>query len=468
MSDSRQRLHRARSVVLGATPPGTWRTAGYAVYVAVLMAVVNAFPLAQAMTRVIDLEGLGAALSTTAGRLGLLGALALVTLGAWRLGRVHGPVVPDLPYVDLIVTSPIDRATTTAPWWRLSLLGAVVGAALLGAVITGSLAYVGAAPWSTLLVGLAGGAGLGGLVAWVWLHGQSGEPSSDGRRGWRTGAALARLTVPDLRSQAVGSRAMRGAALMGDLRAARLVAAAPRSRGRSRLLRAGSPIVTMARRDLLGLQRDPGRATLGAVGVVAGTLCLAQRAASSAIPLAGALVGAALLQWGFRMWCEGLRLHGDTAGTAPLLGLAPRAEALTHLLVPTTLYAATVALTGGAAYLLMGLPWGATLWPLALLGILAGAALVGAYRGLAPMPIFSPDLGIPALIAWSSGPAILAWALTGLLTELARTAMAATASATGGAIGHLATLGSWSLTATALFLSWGLGRQRRQFDAHRG
>lgn len=447
MSDSRQRLHRARSVVLGATPPGTWRTAGYAVYVAVLVAAVNAFPLAQAMTRLIDLEALGAALSTPAGRLGLLGALALVTFGAWRLGRVHGPVVPDLPYVDLIVTSPIDRATTTAPWWRLSLLGAVVGGALLGAVITGSLAYVGAAPWSTLLVGLAGGCGLGWLVAWIWLHGQSREPSSDGRRGWHPRAALARLTVPDLRRHAVGSRAMRGAALMGDLRAARLVAAAPRSRGRSRLLRAGSPIVTMARRDLLGLQRDPGRVALGAAAVAAGSACVALRAGDFAVPLATTLVGAALLQWGFRTGCEGLRLHGDTAGTAPLLGLDPRAEALAHLIVPTTLYAATVTLAGAAAYLL-GVPWVAALWPLALVGILAGVALVGAYRGLAPMPIFSPDLGIPALIAWSSGPAILAWLTTVLLTERGAATMVAAAS--------------------ALFLWWGLGRQRRQFDAHRG
>ena len=106
--EDRNRLHRARSIVVGGRPPSTWRSAGYAVYVAVLIAVVNAFPLAQAVTRLLDLDALGAFMATAQARIGVGAAALLVALGAWRAGRVRGPVMPDLSYVDLIVDSPID------------------------------------------------------------------------------------------------------------------------------------------------------------------------------------------------------------------------------------------------------------------------------------------------------------------------------------------------------------------------
>ena len=103
----------------------------------------------------------------------------------------------------------------------------------------------------------------------------------------------------------------------------------------------------------------------------------------------------------------------------------------------------------------------AGLWPLALTGVLLGVALVGAFRGLAPMPIFQPDLGVPALIAWSSAPGVTALIAMAILTERARTALAGAAGAGSNTL-------LLTMTATLLMLSWGLGRQQRQTDAHRG
>lgn len=462
--EDRDRLHRARSIVVGGRPPSTWRSAGYAVYVAVLIAVVNAFPLAQAITRLLDLNALGSFMATTTARIGVGAAAVLVALGAWRAGRVHGPVMPDLSYVDLIVDSPIDRATTTRPWWRLSLLGSVVVGLLMGAVISGSLVFIGHAPLWVALAGSLIGAIAGWAIAWAWLLGQARD-SGEGPRGrprpLRPSRALAVLSVVGLRRQAASSVAVGGAALIGDVRAARLAVASPTTRGRDRLLRAASPLAVIARRDWLGLQRNPSRLATGAVAVLGGSFLLSLRAGGLEVPMVATIVGAIAAQSGLRAWCEGLRLQGDNAGTPPLLGIPPRHEALAHLLVPTALYAGCVAIAGGTAYLTLGVSAVAGLWPLALTGVLLGVALVGAFRGLAPMPIFQPDLGVPALIAWSSAPGVTALIAMAILTERARTALAGAAGAGSNTL-------LLTMTATLLMLSWGLGRQQRQTDAHRG
>ncbi|MEI2649770.1 MAG: hypothetical protein V9G15_12355 [Dermatophilaceae bacterium] len=195
--------------------------------------------------------------------------------------------------------------------------------------------------------------------------------------------------------------------------------------------------------------------------MLGGSFLLSLRAGGLEVPMVATIVGAIAAQSGLRAWCEGLRLQGDNAGTPPLLGIPPRHEALAHLLVPTALYAGCVAIAGGTAYLTLGVSAVAGLWPLALTGVLLGVALVGAFRGLAPMPIFQPDLGVPALIAWSSAPGVTALIAMAILTERARTALAGAAGAGSNTL-------LLTMTATLLMLSWGLGRQQRQTDAHRG
>ena len=462
--EDRARLHRARSIVVGGRPPSTWRSAGYAVYVAVLIATINAFPIAQAVTRVVDLDALGTLMGTLPARIALGVTALLVGLGAWRAGRVHGPVMPDLSYVDLIVDSPIDRATTTRPWWRLSLLGAVVVGLLLGAVIGGSLVFTGHSPLWIALAGTAIGAATGWAIAWAWLVGQAHDRRD---RSPRQGAgrlrpthALAHLSTVGLRRQAASTVAVGGAALIGDIRAARLAVASPTTRSRDRRLRSAGPIAVIVRRDWLGLHRNPSRLVAGLIAVVSGSLLLSLRAGGVGLPMVATIVGAIATQSGLRGWCEGLRLQGDNAGTPPLLGIPARHEALAHLLVPTALYAGCVAIAGGAAYLASGVAPVATLWSLALTGILLGVSLVGAFRGLAPMPIFQPDLGIPALLAWSSAPGVTALIAMSVVTERARAAMAGDPGAGGSTVLLVA-------TATMLMLTWGLGRQQRQCDAHR-
>ncbi|MEI2827771.1 MAG: hypothetical protein V9F04_16315 [Dermatophilaceae bacterium] len=148
--------------------------------------------------------------------------------------------------------------------------------------------------------------------------------------------------------------AVGGAALIGDIRAARLAVASPTTRSRDRRLRSAGPIAVIVRRDWLGLHRNPSRLVAGLIAVVSGSFLLSLRAGGVGLPMVATIVGAIATQSGLRGWCEGLRLQGDNAGTPPLLGIPARHEALAHLLVPTALYAGCVAIAGGAAYLASG------------------------------------------------------------------------------------------------------------------
>ena len=67
-------------------------------------------------------------------------------------------------------------------------------------------------------------------------------------------------------------------------------------------------------------------------------------------------------------------------------------------------------------------------WVTALGGIILGQALIGAFRGLAPTPVFSPGVGIPALIAWALAPGLFAWLALLVCVERARGAVQAVAA----------------------------------------
>jgi hypothetical protein len=457
----RARLERARRVVTGGAEPSSWNTAGYAVYVAVLFAVAWGLPLGQDLVRTVDPSRLVAQVSPVGVvALGVVAAVLLAGL-AWRTGSVRGPVVPELPYVDHIVASPLGRDTVTRSWWRLSLLGCVVAGLLVGAVVTTSLLANGVGTLAQVPAGSAAGALLGWLVAHAWLRGQlAARRLTAGVPPALQGGLLGRLSAPVMRRQAAGSATMGGAVLVGDLRAVRLEVAPPTSRGRGIHLRAAGRLTVVLRRDLLGLRRDRWRAARGMALAAAGSVVVLAGAGATATPWLLLLAASVALQAGYRTLTEGLRLQADSCGTPALLGLEPRAQALTHLVVPSALYAVSVA----AAAAVCSPLWGVRLvavWPLALVGILAGLALGTAFRGLAPGAVFSPRMGMPALLAWAAAPSLTVLLALVVITGLAWPALLGTVP--GDPAGPAAAYAA----ATAGFLAWGLHRQRALTEAHR-
>ncbi len=180
MSSDAQRLADAREVLAGEERERS-QNAVYVVYVAVIAAGAYGVPAAQALLRFVDPEWLASHLSGFRGV--LLGAAILVAALAlaYRLGRIRGPVVPPLPYLDIVAASPIDRALVLRPWWRLGLFGCLVGGLLIGLVIGAGLAIAALASAWVLLPAVGVGTVVGLLVAGSWLHGQV--------RDWPTGPA---------------------------------------------------------------------------------------------------------------------------------------------------------------------------------------------------------------------------------------------------------------------------------------
>lgn len=502
LSSDAVRLGRVREVLARGGQRGSWQGVGYAVYVAALFGLAWGLPLAQQALRAVDPGPLRAAAqgsSPVAVTAWFAGTVATLAALAWLVGRVRGPIAPDLSYIDLVVASPLDRLLTVRPWWRLALFGSVVAGTLLGLVLTGAMAFLDLAGVGVLAAGALAGASAGVAVAWAWLLGQTsargagrsplavrsgGQPVSAGFGAGRSGTGghpLRRLTVPALHDQAITSRTMGGAALMGDLRGARLAAGGRPMTGRALRLRPDRAFQVIVRRDVIGLRRNPIRLVTAMLAMLLGSGLLCLRVGGvAAAPLWTSLLGALVGSAGLLGAAEGLRLQGDNTGTPALLGIPPRHEAIAHLALPALLYAVNVTFAGGALALAGLISPEALPWVTALGGIMLGQALIGAFRGLAPVPVFSPRMGIPALIGWAVAPGLFAWLALLICVERARAAVqavvgGAAAEPASGAAAHAvvsldAVAGALSLLGalTVGMLGWGFHRQQVQTDAHRG
>jgi len=445
-------LRQVRAAILGNRPDTSLSSTLYPVYVAVIAAGTYGVPAAQQLFRSINEKWLAEHARTPAGAMAAV-TLAAVVLALVRLvGRVHGPVVPPLPYLELVVASPMPRKVTLARYWRVSRGGSTVGGLLVGLVIGAGGAIANAAPPVVLLPLALGGALFGLLVAELWLRGQlQGQPQASSlgfgrgsRPRQRRRNALALLGIAGLRRQAASNVTMGGAVLAGDLRTVRLDAARPTTHARRVRLRASGPRAVIAHRDLLGLRRAPWSALYGLGFAAAGSAGLMLSLMSARIPTVAPLVSLVLCHLGFGAWCEGLRLHADNSGTSRLLGLPYRDTALAHLVVPVSCWALTT-LVVGAGLSLAGLVEPAELvWALGAGALLAGTHLMAAFRGLPPIGVFGPHAGLPAMIFWYAKPLLATLVVgTGTAAWAARAANPWTAF-------------FWLLIAAAGVVTWGL------------
>jgi hypothetical protein len=461
-AEGRARLDRARDVIFGEHEDQSGSNAVYAVYVAVIAGATYGVPAVHALLTFVDPGWFAAHVTPVAGGLVAGGTLVALLLLVFWLGRVRGPVVPALPYLDLVATSSIDRSTSLAKPWRLSLFGTVAGGAVLGLVVSAAMLAADLAGPASLVIGLVGGAAFGLLVARSWLWGQV-RSWPTGRRGPSTlltaRTSLRQLHISGLREQAASSVANGGSVLAGDLRAVRLniaarSARAPRARGVR--LRPGGPTAVVVRRDLLGLRRAPRAIVPGVLACAVGVAALAATVDHPGAPSLLALLSSVVAYLGFGVFAEGLRMQADNVGTVPLLGIDPQREALAHLVVPVTMYAATTVVVGVALVVGAGVQVAAVVWALLVAGVLAGGHLLAAFRGRAPSATLHRQAGVPVLILW-------------LLYPLLAVAIAVTAAT---AITHRSSVGGGSFALVLAFafalVSFGRSRVRSLTEAHRG
>jgi hypothetical protein len=446
-------LRQVRAAILGNRSDTSLSSTLYPVYVAVIAAGTYGVPASQQLFRSLDKRWLAEHVGTPAGAIVAVASAALLLTVFRLVGRFHGPVVPPLPYLEMVVTSPMPRRVTLARHWRLSLGGTTVGGALVGAVGGAGLAIANVASPAVLLPASLGGAVFGVLVAELWLRGQlQGQfqaPSLGARRGSSPLSgrrnALARLDITGLRRQAASNITLGGAVLAGDLRTVRLDATRPTTHARRVRLKASRPLAVIARRDLLGLRRAPWSALYGLGFAAAGSAGLMLSLQSPRTPTMVPLFSLVLCHLGFGAWCEGLRLHADNSGTSRLLGLPYRDTALAHLAVPVSAWALTTMVVGAGLWLAGLIGPAALVFALGAGALLAGTHLMAAFRGLPPVGVFGPHAGVPAMVFWYAKP-LLATLVVGTATA----AWAARAVSPWNAFYGL-------LVATAGVVAWGLG-----------
>lgn len=448
--DEREIIADVQFVVDGGRD-GSLRKVAYALYVAALLLLTYGVTTAQAFFATQDPQWLRAQVLSWRGAAVLAVSVGIALAVAWRSGRIRGPVVPPLPWIDLVVSGPVDRALTLRRWWLMALALVVTGAAMVGAVIGGGawIARVGGPAW--LLVATLSSTALGGVLLVVWLAGQV-SVSAPVACAFRPRAALRSLRLEDLRIQSARATRMGGSVLLGDLRALRLETAAPITRARGRRLRPSRPWNIVLRRDLLGLRRQPGSGVIAALVSGLGAAGLTWSCTQPAVPVIVAIVSGLLLHIGFSTAAEGLRMQGDNAGTPPLLGLSFRAEALGHLAVPMIVSGGSALLVAAAAAWTVGLPV-AVAWVAVMVVVVTGTTMAAAFRGSAPITAFVPGAGPAALLFWMSRQAV-------------------TAAATGGALVRLSRLdGAMPSVAAALMavgaLVWGFSRLKAVTLEHR-
>lgn len=461
MNDS-ERLDEALYFLYGEQGSGAVKRMLYAVYVGVVMAATYGFTVLRAVFDTSDPAWMQEVLASPITWLAAAGVVVTLGVLVHRAGRIRGPIVAPLPWLDVVGVSSIDRARSLRQWWTFGVVGMVAGGVIAGATIGGGVwaGHAGGPLW--LILGVPIGAAIGWLLMVLWLDGQTSmdEKVLTRRRAGQGWKPLRLMGIEELRRQSTRSEHIGGGVLAGDLRAVRLEVASPVTRGRNLRLRSAGPIRTMIRRDVLGLRRQPGSAVTGLLLSAVGGGLVGWVLVEPRVPLVVACLAMIPAYFGFGAWAEGVRLQGDNAGTPPLIGLLFRDEALSHLVSPVTLFVVVGGLAAsGAAWLVAGtLSWvvvGSVVgWVVLLTVLLAGMTLAAAFRGQPPMSAFRSGSGPYGMLGWLAIPLGYTILAGGLPTAFA------------GQRGIQSLLFVMVVAALAA-VWWGLTRMRKQELAHR-
>lgn len=458
-----ERLADTRHVLHGPSGNPARKEVAYAAYVAVILVGLYGFPVLRALVIAGDREAMGSALRSPWAVLVLLAATAVLALLGREAGRVRGPVVAPVPWVDHVVASSLDRWAALRAWFGYSLFAALFAGGLSGLLVGAAFLGARAASWPLVPVAVLVGLVIGLVGGAAWLLGQSRQsPPLPRVPVHESTSPLTRVTdevrrmgLAELRTQAARSNRIVGGVHAGDLRAVRLEAARPVTRGRALRLRRRGPVATMVARDVLGLRRAPAAALVGLLLALAGGVTLGATLGSGAVPPLVAFVGAIVGYAGFGAMAEGLRLEADTVGTPALFGSPPVRAAATHLIVPGLLHLLATTVAGSVTGSALGAAVGDVLpWCVMTTVILAGGSLLAAYRGRPPTT-FSAVPSPQTVAVWYSMPLVLCTLLVGGMV------WGATRWPTSG----LLVIATW--VAGACMLYAGLNRVQSESLSHR-
>lgn len=423
----------------------------YAGYVAFLGALVYGLPIVQTVFRTSDAGSLGEQLSSPVAIVLLVASVAALLGAVVFAGRFRGPVVPPMPWIDLVLSAPLDRALALRRWWRYAAVGGLFLGALGGLTVGAGLAFAHLGGVVTIVVTAVAGAALGVLTTRLWLWSQVRSwPGPD--RGltllWRVPDALRELHAESLRAHSANTSTLAGSALTGNLRTARLALTRPVHHGRSARLRPGRPFAVLVRRDVLGLRRTPG-AFLSGLGLsLLGGAVVTWAFVQPVAPSIAATIGLLPLYLGFGAWSEGLRLQADNVGTPSLLGTNDVGEAVAHLVVPTALTALALGLWVGVTAVFTPVPASAVLSLVIVLVLVVAGNVFAAFRGT-PTFVMRPQ----TVVAWYALPALSVVVIGSVVAVLTK----------AGSYTWLSAV-SW---LAYLLLFWSISRVRRLTYLHR-
>lgn len=453
VSQDRQYLSNARTVLRGRAGRPTAANAVYKTYEIFLLALIVIFPLARAIVVGLAVPEVAVVVAGSLTLKSMTPTLLVLTIAVVVLGRIRGPVVLSAAYLDLVVASPLSRSVTLRQGFGRGRLGfvllALFGASLLigGAFFAGPIDVLGAglflvatvvSAWQISLLWLVGQLTLpvrratilvllvllgvilliaaiptvSGIVAWlgpwgwvsqVWQAVHGGINFSTwiaftalvlgiGAIRW-TRRLLTSLSYDDLKSQTQRWGTIVMLTSSGDVRSAmNKLKAFPRNGRRWRFSFSRSPLLAIVLRDLIGLARFPVRVVFWSMMSVASGALLAYTFLPTSAGLLLAVIAPVVMYFAIGSWAEGLRFHASTIGTSSSSGISPGRQSLMHLIVPTV--TAGLLIVSGALLISSTIPMldvgVIVLWTVVMVAFLVAMQSFSAFKGMLPIELFTP------------------------------------------------------------------------------
>lgn len=321
-------LAAAKAVVDASRGQAASTDTMYSLYVGVLFAVIYGYSFFRALIQCANVNDAASVFGDTSiWAIVITSVIVLVGL-AYRVGSIRGPVIPTAPWLDWVVSSPVDRWLALRAYWSpIALVGVGLGSAIGGAFGGGLWNIADGGPWAMIL-GVIFGSLAGWIMVFAWLCGQVGRGSRN------VPAAIRRLRRETLRRHSLAASGIGGGVLIGDARVVRWVATAPIRHGRNLRLSNLGRSWTVVVRDLLGLIRNPGGSIFGLVLIESGLTIMTLALLGGGLSLLTLSVGVLFAYAGAGKMSIGLRAFTDGIRLPALSGISATRLTLLHCVTP--------------------------------------------------------------------------------------------------------------------------------------